>query len=206
MRSCRFCAAPLRHPTAVQCGAPACRRALKAANMRKAKRAVKAVTWVTRDCANCGRSISMDRRTDAKFCSRKCVDANRDRSDYQRSYAARRSELQNARRAANPAQEAGYRAQRRGLEKVAQEGLRPITSKEWESVLRHWDHRCAYCHQDRQLTMDHVVPISRGGKHSIGNLVPACKSCNSAKRDKFISEWKAGVVRKRVRRAVHSSV
>jgi HNH endonuclease len=39
-------------------------------------------------------------------------------------------------------------------------------------------------------TADHVVPISRGGKHSEGNLVPACRSCNSSKRDLLLVEWK----------------
>ncbi|MBL10073.1 MAG: HNH endonuclease [Acidiferrobacteraceae bacterium] len=44
---------------------------------------------------------------------------------------------------------------------------------------------CHYC-GDRfsrdQLTMDHVVPISRGGKSTKGNVVPACKDCNNQKK------------------------
>lgn len=45
---------------------------------------------------------------------------------------------------------------------------------------------CHYCHQPfkpSELTMDHIVPISRGGKNNKGNVVPACKACNTKKRD-----------------------
>ena len=51
---------------------------------------------------------------------------------------------------------------------------------------------CHYCHQHvgrRHLTMDHVVPLSRGGKSKKGNLVPACKTCNSKKRYLLPVEW-----------------
>lgn len=44
---------------------------------------------------------------------------------------------------------------------------------------------CAYCGRSvspRQLTMDHVVPIARGGRSARGNVVPSCKECNSRKK------------------------
>lgn len=51
---------------------------------------------------------------------------------------------------------------------------------------------CYYCnHQvgrDR-LTMDHVVPISRGGQSTKGNIVPACKECNTKKNSLLPIEW-----------------
>ena len=51
---------------------------------------------------------------------------------------------------------------------------------------------CHYCGQKVgrvQLTMDHVVPISRGGKSKKGNLVPACKECNNKKKYLLPIEW-----------------
>ena len=51
---------------------------------------------------------------------------------------------------------------------------------------------CHYCQShvgmDR-LSMDHVVPISRGGKSKKGNIVPACKECNSKKKYMLPVEW-----------------
>lgn len=62
-----------------------------------------------------------------------------------------------------------------------------FTCADWECVLEEFSHACAYClRQDVKLTMDHVVPISKGGAHTVGNIVPACKSCNSKKRDRSI--------------------
>ncbi len=53
--------------------------------------------------------------------------------------------------------------------------------------------RCYYC-QGRfarsELTMDHVVPIARGGKSVKNNLVTACKECNSKKKYLLPMEWR----------------
>jgi 5-methylcytosine-specific restriction endonuclease McrA len=51
---------------------------------------------------------------------------------------------------------------------------------------------CHYCGRQtapRQLTMDHVVPISRGGRSTRGNVVPACKDCNNKKKQLLPMEW-----------------
>jgi 5-methylcytosine-specific restriction endonuclease McrA len=62
-----------------------------------------------------------------------------------------------------------------------------------------WKRRCAkgvcyYCGQltaPRELTMDHIVPLARGGKSTKGNLVPACKTCNTQKKQLLPMEWEA---------------
>lgn len=44
---------------------------------------------------------------------------------------------------------------------------------------------CHYCEQKfkpQDLTMDHIVPLARGGTSTLGNLVPACKTCNQTKK------------------------
>ena len=51
---------------------------------------------------------------------------------------------------------------------------------------------CYYCNRKvgkASLTMDHVVPLSRGGKSKKGNLVPACKECNNRKKYLLPIEW-----------------
>ena len=62
---------------------------------------------------------------------------------------------------------------------------------------RWWSQKCApgVCHycggtfDPSELTMDHIVPIIRGGVSSRGNVVPACKECNSKKKYLLPIEW-----------------
>ena len=52
--------------------------------------------------------------------------------------------------------------------------------------------QCHYCQGSfppRDLTMDHVVPLSRGGLTTKSNLVPCCKTCNNQKRELLPLEW-----------------
>jgi 5-methylcytosine-specific restriction endonuclease McrA len=52
--------------------------------------------------------------------------------------------------------------------------------------------RCHYCGQHvgaKALTMDHVVPLIRGGRSARSNTVPACKECNSKKQSLLPWEW-----------------
>tara|TARA_B100001123_G_C14438587_1_gene681659 strand:- start:48 stop:356 length:309 start_codon:yes stop_codon:yes gene_type:complete len=54
--------------------------------------------------------------------------------------------------------------------------------------------RCHYCESSfhpGDLTMDHVVPIVRGGRSSKSNVVPCCKQCNSQKQYMLPLEWEA---------------
>jgi 5-methylcytosine-specific restriction enzyme A len=51
---------------------------------------------------------------------------------------------------------------------------------------------CYYCGctaLPEDLTMDHIVPIARGGKSTKGNVVTACKACNNAKKQLLPMEW-----------------
>ena len=51
---------------------------------------------------------------------------------------------------------------------------------------------CHYCEKTfapAELTLDHVVPLVRGGRSTRGNCVAACKVCNTRKRDLLPTEW-----------------
>jgi len=51
---------------------------------------------------------------------------------------------------------------------------------------------CFYCQRrflPSELTMDHLIPLVRGGKSIKGNLVPACQECNSKKKSALPREW-----------------
>ena len=59
---------------------------------------------------------------------------------------------------------------------------------------------CHYCRETvppRMLTMDHVVPLARGGFTVKGNVVPSCKDCNSAKSNLLPIEWEQQLARLR---------
>jgi len=48
--------------------------------------------------------------------------------------------------------------------------------------------KCQYCGSNNELTIDHVIPVSKGGKSSFENCVSACKPCNNKKNDRTPSE------------------
>lgn len=57
---------------------------------------------------------------------------------------------------------------------------------------------CHYCGKKftfKQLSMDHVVPLARGGRSTKDNLVPACKSCNTKKKSMLPLEWQEYIER-----------
>lgn len=64
---------------------------------------------------------------------------------------------------------------------------------------RWWNQRlargqCHYCQRDfprAELSMDHIVPVIRGGKTTKGNVVPVCKECNNKKKYLLPMEWEA---------------
>lgn len=57
----------------------------------------------------------------------------------------------------------------------------------WKTAIKNqWDNKCAYCGSDKNLTLDHIVPRSKGGSNHTTNVLCACDSCNS---DKAYTEW-----------------
>ncbi len=75
--------------------------------------------------------------------------------------------------------------------KREKEKARELRKSQW------WKNRlskgvCHYCggtFSPDELTMDHIVPLIRGGKSSRGNVAPACKECNNKKKHLLPIEW-----------------
>ena len=71
------------------------------------------------------------------------------------------------------------------------EKARALRKQNW------WQNRiakgvCHYCGKmvpPKELTLDHLVPLARGGKSTKGNCVPACKDCNNRKKNLLPLEW-----------------
>lgn len=63
---------------------------------------------------------------------------------------------------------------------------------DWLAKLEFLDYKCAYCGQKtKDITCDHIIPLTRGGLNKIENLVPCCKSCNSKKHTKTGDEFRS---------------
>ena len=122
-------------------------------------------------------------------------------------YLANKREAENKRLAAikaDPARYAKYlernrlqlQRRRARLKDCSSPGLKV---SEWREICaRHADESgevlCAYCRRACKPTIDHVVPLARGGRDEPSNVVPACKPCNSSKNDRLLSEWRGRVV------------
>ncbi len=64
-----------------------------------------------------------------------------------------------------------------------------FTSREWKKLCKHYNYMCLCCGRrepEIKLTVDHVVPLSKGGANSIDNIQPLCQSCNSSKHRRTI--------------------
>ncbi len=77
----------------------------------------------------------------------------------------------------------------RRAKKKAAEGK--ISVDEWQARLVEFAFCCAYCLKQlgKDITMDHMIPLVKSGTHTIDNVVPACRSCNSQKQRRSILEW-----------------
>lgn len=63
------------------------------------------------------------------------------------------------------------------------------TVEQWHDACSAFSMQCAYCGATHSLTMDHVIPVSKGGMTVVSNIIPACQSCNSSKQNKDMIQW-----------------
>jgi 5-methylcytosine-specific restriction endonuclease McrA len=70
-------------------------------------------------------------------------------------------------------------------------GSEAFNEDDWKKTIAYFNNKCAYCGSDDKLVMDHAIPINKEklGEHRIGNLIPSCEKCNSAKADKDYKEF-----------------
>jgi len=188
-RFCEQCgeALPLRARSTQRYCNKACANSAQWANCDRQERSESARAWrestradrldaarasrAGRSCEECGTSLSPDSWRRKRFCSRRCVNQKgmREQSEQRR--------LANRRRRARLRSASGE-----------------ISQRDWRRVVHIYRERCAYCESPAPLTMDHVIPLSRGGTHSIGNIVPACRSCNASKKHLLLADWRRRIL------------
>ncbi len=80
------------------------------------------------------------------------------------------------------------RAARRRQRRMAQV-THDLTDAQWTALQHAWG-GCAYCGAtERALQRDCVLPISRGGRYTLANVVPACRPCNTSKCNDEVTAW-----------------
>lgn len=151
--------------------------------------------WVKFNCDYCGveneEKESHYKRKKRHFCNMQCYSKFRkeklpfneqnsfkgvrkegeSRQVYHRNYCAR-----------HKANIAHLKARRYAREKGA---IGSHSLKEWQNLKSIFNQKCAKCGEDKKLTKDHIIPLSKGGSDYIENIQPLCKNCNSKKHNKI---------------------
>jgi 5-methylcytosine-specific restriction endonuclease McrA len=64
-----------------------------------------------------------------------------------------------------------------------------LSVTQWNALKAAWG-GCAYCGAaDKPVQRDCVLPISRGGRYTLDNIAPACRSCNASKGSEEVTTW-----------------
>lgn len=103
------------------------------------------------------------------------------------TYKAKSAEYSKIWRQSHPDELRTYRHKRRSMLAGAEGSYTP---GEWRDLVIRCEHRCVHCRRQEpeiKLTVDHIIPVSKGGSNWISNIQPLCNSCNSKKRDKVMT-------------------
>lgn len=111
------------------------------------------------------------------------------RRKYQKENSVMLAEKCKEYRIANPVIVAQGKTRYRSRKK--ENGIFIRTEKDRIRQLARQRYCCFYCNIKMSIIHEeHVIPISRGGRDSVGNIVYACPACNHSKNNKYIVEWK----------------
>ena len=64
-----------------------------------------------------------------------------------------------------------------------------LSIEQWFYILKLFNNECAYCGSKDNIEQEHIIAVNKSGKTSLGNIVPACRSCNASKKDNYLFDW-----------------
>jgi 5-methylcytosine-specific restriction endonuclease McrA len=140
-------------------------------------------------CARCGAQFPKPYKgkpETVRFCSHECRYA--EQLEGHKTNRAARSEYLREWRKRNPEKHTAIFIRRDAAKRTSDVAL--VTGRDLLRLVRRYGGKCAYCGVRDYKHFDHVIPLSRGGRHSIGNLVPACAPCNLAKGPRLLADWR----------------
>ena len=159
--TCKYCNKVFEwQPYVKYCSAQCKKEMYKSASLARTK---------TSQCKKCNKKFKANIRSIKKYCSWNCT--------LESKYAGKPAISERSRKAQRNLRERNAP----GLSHYEREVLR----LKWKNENR----LCEYCQQDFD-TIDHIIPLIRGGNNLAHNLVPCCRKCNSSKGSKLLSEWK----------------
>jgi hypothetical protein len=138
-------------------------------------------------CPFCGKSFNpynTGRNPYKKFCSKQCQQKSNSRKQTKR----RNEILKNPsldpvaykkHKLRKQVQDANYKALKRECKKSDENHF---TLEEWIEILEKYSYKCVDCGTKENITIDHIKPISKGGKNNKNNIEPRCQSCNAKKQ------------------------
>ncbi len=142
-------------------------------------------------CIDCSRATAREWKARNKARIREYEDTNKDRLrqiryDWVERNRGRHLAMRRAR--SNSVEGRAYNRNKQAIRRTASR-KGDVTPERLQQLLDSHAH-CFYCHKPfngrRKKTIDHVIPVTKGGEHVMSNLVVACQSCNSAKGDRLL--------------------
>lgn len=163
-----------------------------------------------KNCLNCKDVFRVPQcRFLAKYCSRKCADSGK-RVSKEHKKLVKQAYLDKNREKNNEKTRC-WRLANKDKRRVIQQKWREKNKELTNSYTRNYIYRrkkargtltlqdtktvyqsfqiCPYCNINKPDTIDHVIPLSKGGTNDLSNVVAVCRSCNSKKRDKTLLEY-----------------
>lgn len=158
-----------------------CKICKKVKNFSQFAKKTKSKNGIGSYCIDCNRERGRKRYQDKKLFL-----INQQRK-YRQEHYDRRIEVEREARKRNREKYRISRNERQlKRERVKKEKTYLVLTKELNKLYRD---PCFVCGSTKNQSIDHIIPLSRGGNHSIGNLMTLCRSCNASKNAKLMIEW-----------------
>lgn len=141
------------------------------------------------NCDRCGNAFERPHKGNPnaiRFCSHECRYA--DQLEQHRANQAARYAYLKVWRKQNPDLLTAALLRRKSRKAGAR--VYEVSGRDLTRLVTRFGGVCAYCRMRPHEHFDHVIPLAKGGRHAIGNLLPACSTCNLAKAAKLLAEWR----------------
>ena len=193
MKNCKFCQNSFEQPMRGRAKL-FCSRKCQMNNLDEQKRKSQPVT-VERSCKNCGESFIKSRSSHRKVCSTNCYKfVNKKCKNCNKQITSKSEQCRSCSQLGRQPWNKKFssRSDERTVRRLRETSAAGLSRTQRTKLLKLWQNQnlsCSYC-STKCETVDHVIPLIRGGSNFVGNLVPACRRCNSSKGSKLLIEWK----------------